>query len=137
MPCPQMHNYAKCGDPLLGGFPTQVTSKICLRIRHIPGKSRILAGGLSNTQWSLYQIMVNLHLSNIRFHNVEMFTTRFNYKFSLYVSPVPDNQAFTIDALSINWNNLHVYVFPLTHAWESVNLYAVGVPLNNKLTCSG
>ena len=24
-----------------------------------------------------------------------------------------------------------------THAWETVNLYGVGVPLNENLTCSG
>ena len=49
-----------------------------------------------------------------RFPSVDLFATHFNHKLSLYVSPVPYNQAFVIDALSMNWNNLHAYAFPPT-----------------------
>ena len=39
---------------------------------------------------------------------------------SLYVSPVLDNHALAIDALSINWNFLHAYAFPPTILIPSV-----------------
>ena len=31
-----------------------------------------------------------------------------------FVSPVLDNQAFALDAFSMNWNSLHAYAFPPT-----------------------
>ena len=46
--------------------------------------------------------------------NLDLFATRFNHKLPPYVSPVLDNQAFAIDAFSMNWNNLHAYSFPPT-----------------------
>ena len=52
--------------------------------------------------------------------NLDLFVTRFNHKLPLYVSPVLDNQAFTIEAFSMNWNNLHAYTFPPTMLISSV-----------------
>ena len=46
--------------------------------------------------------------------NLDLFATRFSHKLPLYVSPLLDNQAFAIDAFSMNWNNLHAYAFPPT-----------------------
>ena len=43
-----------------------------------------------------------------------MFPARFNHKLPLYVSPVLDNHALAVDALSMNWNLLHAYAFPPT-----------------------
>ena len=45
----------------------------------------------------------------LKYPNVDLLATRFNHKLSLYVSPVPDDQALAIDALSMNWNCLHAY----------------------------
>ena len=45
---------------------------------------------------------------------MHLFATGFIHKLPLYVAPVPDNQAFAIEALSINWNNLHAYACPPT-----------------------
>ena len=64
-----------------------------------------------NTEWSLYQIVVNCIFQIIKFHNVDLFATQFNHKLTLYVSPALDNQVFAIDALSINWNNLHLHAY--------------------------
>lgn len=91
---------------------------IVLRIRHIPGKSNILADRLSrldkpiNTEWSLNQTVANCIFQMLNFPNLDLFATRFNHKLPLYVSPVPDRQAFAIDALSMDWNHLHAYAFP-------------------------
>ena len=91
---------------------------IILRIRHIPGKFNILADHLSrldkplNTEWPLDQTVANCIFQMLSFPNVDLFATLFNHKHPLYVSTLPDNQAFVIDTLSMNWNNLHAYAFP-------------------------
>ena len=44
---------------------------------------------------------------------VDLFATRFNNKLPQFVSPVPDPQAWVVDALSLSWENLDPYAFPL------------------------
>ena len=89
---------------------------VILRIRHVLGKFNNLEDRLSrldkhlNTEWSFDQTVANCIFQMLRFPSVDLFATRFNHKLPLYVSPVPDNQAFAIQALSINWNNLHANV---------------------------
>ena len=41
-----------------------------------------------------------------------VFVTRFNNKLPQFVSPVPDPQAWVVDALSLSWENLDPYAFP-------------------------
>ena len=91
---------------------------IVIRVRHIPGKFNILADRLSRldkpikTEWALDQTVANLVFQMLNFPNVDLFATRFNHKLPLYVSPVHDNKALVIDALSMDWNHLHAYAFP-------------------------
>ena len=42
---------------------------------------------------------------------VDLFATRLNHKLPMYVSPVPDGQAWETDALNISWELLDTYVF--------------------------
>ena len=42
---------------------------------------------------------------------VEQFVTRINHKLPLYVSLVPDLQAWNIDALNISWSGLVAYAY--------------------------
>ena len=44
---------------------------------------------------------------------MELFATRFSHKLPKFVSPVPDPTAWAVDALSLPWENLDVYTFPL------------------------
>ena len=44
--------------------------------------------------------------------HVDLFATRLNHKVPLYVSPVPDQNAWDIDGLNINWSGLTAYVYP-------------------------
>ena len=60
-----------------------------------------------NTEWSLYQTVANCVFQILNFPIMDLFTTRLSHKLPLYVSLVLDNQAFAIDTLSMNWNNLH------------------------------
>ena len=43
---------------------------------------------------------------------VDLFATRFNNKLPQFVSPVPDPQAWAVDALSLSWEGLDPYAFP-------------------------
>ena len=91
---------------------------IVIRVRHIPGKFYILVDRLSSldkpikTEWALDQTVANSIFQMLNFPNVDLFATRFNHKLPLYVSPVQDNKALAIDALSMDWNHLHAYAFP-------------------------
>ena len=90
---------------------------IVTRVCHIPGKFNILADRLSRldkpikTKWALDQTVANSVFQMLNFPNVDLFATRFNHKLPLYVSPVQDNKALAIDALSMDWNHLHAYAF--------------------------
>ena len=94
--------------------------QIIVRIRHIPGKFNALADRLSRidkvikTEWALDQSIANSIFQMFNYPSLDLFATRFNHKLPLYVSPVLDNQAFTIDAFSMNLDNLHDYAFPPT-----------------------
>ena len=44
--------------------------------------------------------------------HVDLFATRLNHKVPLYVSPVPDQNGWDIDALNINWSSLTAYAYP-------------------------
>ena len=46
--------------------------------------------------------------------HVDLFATRLNHKVPLYVSPVPDQNTWDIDALNINWSGLSAYACPPT-----------------------
>ena len=85
---------------------------VVIRVRHIPCKVSILADRLSRmdkplkTEWALDQSIANSIFQMLNYPNVDLFATRFNHKLPLYISPVPDNHALAIDALSLNWNFL-------------------------------
>ena len=53
-------------------------------------------------------------LSQVVHSSCRSFATRLNHKFPLYVSPVPDQNAWDIDALNINWSGLTAYAYPPT-----------------------
>ena len=107
---------AQFPQPLCRGMEnSQLEHDIIIRVRHIPGKFNILADRLSKaikTEWALDQTVANSVFQMLNFPNVDLFAIWFNYKLPLYVSPVQDNKALVIDALSMDWNHLHAYSFP-------------------------
>ena len=82
--------------------------QITLKARHIPGCLNVMADLLSrwnqvqSTEWSLLWFT----------RHVKLFAIRLNNKVPLYVSPVPDQNAWDIDALNINWLGLTAYAYP-------------------------
>ena len=84
--------------------------QITFKARHIPGCLNVMANLLSrsnqvqSTEWSLHLQVFTPH--------VDLFATRLNHKVPLYVSPVPDQNAWDIDALNVNWSGLTAYAYP-------------------------
>ena len=75
--------------------------QITLKARHIPGCLNVVADLLSRSK--------EVVLSSCR-----SFATHLNHKVPLYVSSVPDQIAWDIDALNINWSGLTAYAYPST-----------------------
>ena len=94
--------------------------QITLKARHIPGCLNVMADMLSKSnqvqsaEWSLHpQVFKQICLKWFT-PQVDLFDTRLNHKVPLYVSPVPDQNAWDIDALNINWSGLTAYAYPPT-----------------------
>ena len=94
--------------------------QISLRARHIPGCLNVLADSLSrskqiqSTEWSLHPQVVKQLCQKWFTPHLDLFATRHNHKFPVFVSPVPDPQAWSVDALHLDWTNLLAYAYPPT-----------------------
>ena len=92
--------------------------QVTLRARHIPSRLNVIADKLSRlgqtiqTEWSLHPEVFQAVCSRWHQPQVDLFATRFNNKLPQFVSPVPDPQAWAVDALSLSWENLDPYAFP-------------------------
>ena len=92
--------------------------QVTLRARHIPGRLNVIADKLSRlgqtiqTEWSLHLEVFQAVCSRWHQPQVDLFATRFNNKLAYFVSPVPDPQAWAVDALSLSWEDLDPYAFP-------------------------
>ena len=81
--------------------------QVTLRARHIPGRLNVIADKLSRlgqaiqTEWSLHPEVFQAICSRWHQPQVDLFATRFNNKLPQFVSPVPDPQAWAVDALSL------------------------------------
>ena len=94
--------------------------QITLKARHIPVCLNVMADLLSrliqvqSTVWSLHpQVFKQICLKWFTSH-VDLFATRLNHIVPLYVFPVPDQNAWDIDALNINVSGLTAYAYPPT-----------------------
>ena len=84
---------------------------IQLLAKHIPGRFNTLADRMSqidkpiSTEWSLNQEIANKIFQIMDFPSIDLFATRLNHRLPLYVSPIPDQKALSIDAISMDWNH--------------------------------
>ena len=99
---------------------------IQLLVKHIPGRFNTLADRMSRmdkpipTEWSLNQEIANKIFQIMDFPSIDLFATRLNHRLPLYVSPIPDQKALSIDAISMEWNRIHAYAFPPFHLIQTV-----------------
>ena len=93
---------------------------ITLKARHIPGCLNVMADLLSRSnqvqsiEWSLHPQVFKQICQKWFTPHVDLFATHLNHKLPLYVSPVPDPNAWDIDALNLNRMGLTAYAYPLT-----------------------
>ena len=91
---------------------------ITLKARHIPGCLNLMADLLSrsnqvqSTEWSLHPHVFKQICQKWVTPHVNLFATHLNHKLPLYVSPVPDPNAWDIYALNLNWTGLTAYAYP-------------------------
>ena len=86
--------------------------------RFVPGRRNVLADQLSrrgqviSTEWSLHPRIVQGVFGIWGTPMVDLFATSLNNRLPVYCSPVPDPLAWKVDAFSVPWDDLDVYVFP-------------------------
>jgi hypothetical protein len=65
-----------------------------------------------HTEWSLNPNIARQIFRVFGTPMIELFATKFNHKLAWYVSPIPDENAAWVDALSRPWCGLTAYAFP-------------------------
>ena len=91
-----------------------IKSQTHSRVSECDGHLLSRSNEVQSTEWSLYlQVFKQICQKWVTPH-VDLFATRLNHKLLLYVSPVPDQNAWDIDALNINWSGLTAYAYPPT-----------------------
>jgi hypothetical protein len=107
-------------------FKTVQDLRLQLFARFIPGKLNVIADGLSRsgqilpTEWSLHPNVVKSLFDQLGAPLVDLFATRHNRKCPVFVSPVPDSQAWEVDALSLSWEGMDAYAYPPTQILSHV-----------------
>ena len=69
---------------------------------------------VQSTEWSLHPQVFKQICQKWFTPHVDLFATRLNHKLPLYMSLVPDQNVWDIDALNINWSGLTAYAYPPT-----------------------
>ena len=92
-------------------------ANIFLRVKHIPGERNTLAVLLSrmnrvvHTEWTLLQSVVDALGITWDTPNVDLFATRLNNRFAVFVSSMADPLAVEVDAMSISWKGMYAYAY--------------------------
>ena len=92
--------------------------KLWLSAAHIPGVANVEADKLScdlhlNTERKLNSQLLKEMLTVLETQpTVDLFASRTNAQFPLYVSYLPDPGVYTVDAFSLHWGDLTFYCFP-------------------------
>ena len=99
---------------------------VTIQIRHIPGSLNVIAdrlsrkGQIQQTEWSLHPEIFKLICKVLYRPMIDGFATAENTKLPIYISPIPDEKAYAVDALSTPWHNLSLYLFPPTRILSEV-----------------
>jgi hypothetical protein len=86
--------------------------------RHIRGTANVLADALSRrhtivqTEWTIHMGTLETIFDLWGKPHIDLFATRLNNRLPVFVSPVPDPLAESVDALTLDWTGLDAYAFP-------------------------
>ena len=89
-----------------------------IRARHIPGVLNRLADLLSRgdrvvqTEWTLDPRVAHRIFAIWGRPHLDLMAIRLSAQLPTFVSPVPDDLAFAVDAMSLSWDHMDAYVFP-------------------------
>ena len=94
--------------------------KIWLSVFHIPGRLNIRADKLSrlgkslnpDMEWALEESIYSAITHKMGRCEIDLFASAKNRKHKLYVSYLPDKNAYAINAFSLQWNHKLLYAFP-------------------------
>ena len=68
-----------------------------------------------SSEWSLDAVSFQWKCERTFVPEIDLFATRENHRIKPFISPVPDSEAFAIDAFAIDWNQWRkIYAFPPT-----------------------
>ena len=97
-----------------------------LQAKHIAGSANVLADLLSRpdkiiqTEWTISHQTLQRIWSRWDKPTMDLVATKFSKRLPIYVSPVPDPQAWHTDTMDLDWSNLYAYAFPLWSMFDSV-----------------
>ena len=89
-----------------------------LTVRHVPGNQNLIADALSrfrvpvNTEWELHPVIFQAITLIWDCPLIDLFATSLNYNLETFVSPIPDQKAWAVDAMIISWKGMFNYIFP-------------------------
>ena len=84
------------------------------RVSECDGRPPARSNQVQSTEWSLHLQVFKQICQKWFTPHVDLFATHLNHKLPLYVSPVPDPNAWDIDDLNLNWMGLTAYAYPPT-----------------------
>ena len=119
-----------------------IDRKIWLSAAHIPGKQNLIADFESRrnqraSEWRLDRASLICALQRLHFKpDVDLFASRINHQFPLYVSNRPDPEAIAIDAFSLNWSNLQQKTYFWLHG-EKAHQSSITRTLANGISTVG
>ncbi|VDI20410.1 Hypothetical predicted protein [Mytilus galloprovincialis] len=84
----------------------------------VPGSQNLLADALSrsrvpvNTEWEIHPSVFQEIILRWDRPHIDLFATSLNHKLETYVSPIPDEKAWAVDAMTLSWKGMFSYMFP-------------------------
>ena len=99
---------------LVPSLSHNIKSQTHCRVSECDGRPLSRSNQVQSTEWSLHPQVFKQICRRWFTPRVDRFATHLNHKLPLYVSLIPDPNAWDIDALNINWEGLTAYAYPPT-----------------------
>ncbi|CAG2235591.1 NVL [Mytilus edulis] len=65
-----------------------------------------------NTEWEIHPSVFQEIILRWDRPHIDLFATSLNHKLETYVSPIPDEKAWAVDAMTLSWKGMFSYMFP-------------------------